>query len=197
MEVDDQGLFFISEVASLDVRPQVIDPPQSATLATPVEACFLGQVTPSPEPFLLYVLAQPRIFLGAPRPFLQPLRLVVVAGAARSSHFCSRKSGSTKGSEPKDKSAAAAGLWIEESIRDLETSEVRPLAFINCMASVSQTARGPHLTSDVDIYLFFIFVTYPKRNYFLAFPKKGSIEQGNMNVRFSREFLGCPCQEES
>lgn len=128
VEVDDHGLFFFREVASLDVRPQVIDPPQSAALAAPVEACFPGEVTPSPMAFLLYELAQLRVFLSAPRPFLQPVRLMVVTRAARrSNHFACR--GVIRWREANQRRERCDGLWIE-SVCDLETSEERPLAFI-------------------------------------------------------------------
>ena len=34
MELDDEFIFFLSEIATLEIRAQIVYPPQSATLAT-------------------------------------------------------------------------------------------------------------------------------------------------------------------
>lgn len=39
MEADDELLLLLGEAASLEIRPQVVDPSQPATLATPLQSC--------------------------------------------------------------------------------------------------------------------------------------------------------------
>lgn len=39
VEVEDGLLLLLGELAPLDVRPQVVRPPQPAALATPVQTC--------------------------------------------------------------------------------------------------------------------------------------------------------------
>jgi len=39
VELDDDVLFLLGDVAPLDVRPKVVDPPQPAALAAPEQPC--------------------------------------------------------------------------------------------------------------------------------------------------------------
>lgn len=47
MEFDDEFIFIFSEIASFEVRPQVINPPEAATLATAEEAGGLWKRPPA------------------------------------------------------------------------------------------------------------------------------------------------------
>lgn len=80
MEVDDHLLLFISEIASLDVRPQVVDPAEAATLATSVETGKHRERSPTAMAMSLYVLHQLPVFFWRPRPLFQrcPIQLLAV-----------------------------------------------------------------------------------------------------------------------
>lgn len=43
MEFDNKFIFFLGEVSTFEVRPQVIDPPKTTTFATTKKAGSLGQ----------------------------------------------------------------------------------------------------------------------------------------------------------
>lgn len=43
MEFDDELVFFFSEITALEVRSEVVDPPEPATLAAAKEAGGFGQ----------------------------------------------------------------------------------------------------------------------------------------------------------
>ena len=45
VELEDGLLFLRCELSSLDIRPQVVGPSQSAALATPVESCEMHRRT--------------------------------------------------------------------------------------------------------------------------------------------------------
>lgn len=70
MEVDDGLLFFLGEVSPLDIRPEIVGPSEPATLSAPVQACKLGQSSPTPMPISFYVFHQLFILLRCPWPFL-------------------------------------------------------------------------------------------------------------------------------
>lgn len=38
MELDDELILFLCEIAALEIRPKVVDPPEAAALAAPQEA---------------------------------------------------------------------------------------------------------------------------------------------------------------
>ena len=50
MEFDDELIFLFSEITSLEVRPQVIDPPEAAALSAAEKAGGLGQRPPAALP---------------------------------------------------------------------------------------------------------------------------------------------------
>ena len=47
MELDDDVVFLLCEVAALEVRPQVVDPPQPAALAAAQQPRRLGKRPPA------------------------------------------------------------------------------------------------------------------------------------------------------
>lgn len=58
MEPEDQVLFVVRNVASFDIRSQIIQPSQSATLPTSIQACIIHrQMKPAPLQKLL-ILSQ-------------------------------------------------------------------------------------------------------------------------------------------
>ena len=49
MEADDEILLVVGDVAALDVGPEVVQPPQPAALATPVQPCNASARGRSPK----------------------------------------------------------------------------------------------------------------------------------------------------
>jgi len=70
MEFDDEFIFIFSEIASFEVRPQVINPPEAATLATAEEAGGLGKRPPASFAVGPDVSDEPVIFFFGPCPFV-------------------------------------------------------------------------------------------------------------------------------
>lgn len=70
MEVDDEVVLILGEVASLDVGPQVVGPPQAAALAAAVEPRQFWQSSPASVPMPSDVLHQLLVLLRRPRPLL-------------------------------------------------------------------------------------------------------------------------------
>lgn len=68
--MDDELLFVLGEPPPLDVRAEVVRPPEAAALATPVEARELRQPSPAPVAVLLNVVREQLILLRRPRPLL-------------------------------------------------------------------------------------------------------------------------------
>ena len=66
MKLDDQLILLLGEVAALEVRPEVVDPPEAAALATAEEAGGLGQRSPATFAVRLDVGNEPVIFLLGP-----------------------------------------------------------------------------------------------------------------------------------
>jgi hypothetical protein len=73
VELDDDLLLFESETASLDVRSEVVGPPETAALPTPLETSILGEGAPVAITVLVNVIDEFMILLGGPRTFLQPI----------------------------------------------------------------------------------------------------------------------------
>ena len=70
MEFDDELIFVLSEIASLEVRPQVIDPPETAALSAAEEAGGLGQRPPAALPVSSDGRDQPIVLFLGPCPFV-------------------------------------------------------------------------------------------------------------------------------
>lgn len=71
MEFDDELIFFLSKVSSLQVRPQVIDPPEAAALPAAEEPGGLRQRPPAPLAVGPDVSYEPIIFFFGPCPFVR------------------------------------------------------------------------------------------------------------------------------
>ena len=71
MELDDELIFLFSEISPLEVRPEVVDPPEAAALAAAEESGGLWQRSPAPLPVGPYIRYQPIIFLLCPCPFVR------------------------------------------------------------------------------------------------------------------------------
>lgn len=82
VELDDGLLLLQAELAPLDVRPEVVRPPEPAALAAPLQPGLGGQRAPAAVALLLNVGQQLLVLLRRPRPLLQPLLLA----ARRSPH---------------------------------------------------------------------------------------------------------------
>jgi hypothetical protein len=84
VELDDGVLLLPGEVAALDVRAQVVDPPEPAALAAAQQAGLLGQRPPVAVAVALNVRHQDPVLLRRPGTPLEPHLL-----AARSTpHLC-------------------------------------------------------------------------------------------------------------
>ncbi|THU44349.1 hypothetical protein C4D60_Mb02t06470 [Musa balbisiana] len=85
VEVDNELLLFLGELASLDIRSEVIGPPEPATLPAAVQAGQLGDAMPAPPPMLLHVINELPVLLRCPWPLLQAAHLLVTR---RPRHCC-------------------------------------------------------------------------------------------------------------
>jgi len=71
MELDDELILFLGEVAALQVRPQVIDPPEAAALAATEEARRLRERPPAALAVGPDVRDEPLIFFFGPCTFVR------------------------------------------------------------------------------------------------------------------------------
>ena len=71
MEVDDEVLFLRREGAALEVRAEVVDPPEAAALAAPLQPGVARHVAPRPLPAPQHVRHQPLVLLRRPQPLPQ------------------------------------------------------------------------------------------------------------------------------
>jgi hypothetical protein len=76
MKVDDEAFLFFREIAMFNVWPEIIDPPESAAFAIPVQPSLLRESTPIPLAVFLYVCFQFLILLWKPIPLVQFFHLV-------------------------------------------------------------------------------------------------------------------------
>lgn len=70
MEFDDEFIFFFGEVATFEVRTEVVDPPETATLAAPEETGGFGERAPAPFTVSSNVRYEPVIFFFGPCSFV-------------------------------------------------------------------------------------------------------------------------------
>ena len=70
MEFDDEFIFFFSEVASLEIGAEVVDPPEAAALATPEKASGFGEGAPATLTMSSNVRYEPVIFFFGPCTFV-------------------------------------------------------------------------------------------------------------------------------
>jgi hypothetical protein len=66
VELDDDVVLLVGEVASLEVWPEVVDPPEAAALAAPLQPRRLGQRPPATFAVGLDVGDQTLVFLLGP-----------------------------------------------------------------------------------------------------------------------------------
>jgi hypothetical protein len=83
VQLDDGVLLLLGEVAALDVRAQVVDPPEAAALAAAQQARLLGEGAPVAVAEALDVGDEDPVLLGRPRALVQTHLL-----AARSPPHC-------------------------------------------------------------------------------------------------------------
>ena len=67
VELDDELVLLLREVAALEVGPEVVDPPEAAALAAAEQAGGLGQRAPAPLAVRLDVRHEPVVLLLGPR----------------------------------------------------------------------------------------------------------------------------------
>jgi hypothetical protein len=66
VEIDDGVVLLVGEVATLEVWPEVVDPPKAAALAAPLQPGRLGQRPPASFAVGLDVGNQTQVFLLGP-----------------------------------------------------------------------------------------------------------------------------------
>lgn len=71
MELDDELIFFFSEVAALEVRSEVVDPPQPTALAAAKKAGGFGQRAPAAFTVSSDISNEAIIFFFGPSSFVR------------------------------------------------------------------------------------------------------------------------------
>jgi len=71
VEADDELLLLRREGAALEVRPEVVDPPEAAALAAALQAGVPGHVAPRAMPAPQHVRHQLLVLLRRPQPLAQ------------------------------------------------------------------------------------------------------------------------------
>ena len=76
MESNDINLFFVRELASPDIRPEIIHPPETTALTAAVKSSELWKRPPIPITLLIYISPELIIFFGHSRSFLHVFVLI-------------------------------------------------------------------------------------------------------------------------
>jgi hypothetical protein len=84
VELDDELVLLLREVAALEVGPQVVDPPEAAALAAAHKSGGLGKGAPAPLAVRLDVRHQTVVLLLGPRALVR----VRLLAARRPPHRC-------------------------------------------------------------------------------------------------------------
>jgi hypothetical protein len=71
VEADDELLLLRREGAALEVRPEVVDPPEAAALAAPLQPGVPGHIAPRTLSTPQHVRHQPLVLLRRPQPLPQ------------------------------------------------------------------------------------------------------------------------------
>jgi hypothetical protein len=79
VEVDDELLLLVRELAALDVRAEVVGSPEAAALAAPVEPGEVGEAGPVAMAVLLDVVDEELVLLRIPRALLHAGLLLAAA----------------------------------------------------------------------------------------------------------------------
>ena len=83
VEADDEFLLLRREGAALEVRPEVVDPPEAAALAAALQAGVPGHVAPRALPAPQHVRHQLLVLLRRPQPLAQLRRRPCIIAAVR------------------------------------------------------------------------------------------------------------------
>lgn len=70
MELDDELVLFFSEVSTLKVRPEIVDPPETAAFATPEKAGGFGERSPAAFAVSFNVSYEPLVLFFCPCSFV-------------------------------------------------------------------------------------------------------------------------------
>lgn len=71
MELDDELILLLGEIAALEIGPKVVDPPEAATLAASQKSSSFRQGPPAPLAMSPNIRDQPIILLLRPRAFIR------------------------------------------------------------------------------------------------------------------------------
>nr|GLL28306.1 hypothetical protein C4D60_Mb02t06470 [Ipomoea trifida]GMC93107.1 hypothetical protein C4D60_Mb02t06470 [Ipomoea batatas]GMD02407.1 hypothetical protein C4D60_Mb02t06470 [Ipomoea batatas] len=82
MKLDDELFFLLLELAPLDVRPEIVCPPEAAALPTAVKPSELRDCSPASMPVLSDVIYELFILLGRPRPLLHTTGILISPATA-------------------------------------------------------------------------------------------------------------------
>lgn len=82
MQLDDELILLLGEIAALEIGPEVVDPPEAAALATSEQPGGFRQGPPAPLAVRPDVRDQPIVLLLRPRAFVR----VRLLAARRSPH---------------------------------------------------------------------------------------------------------------
>jgi|APAra0007618257_1042622.scaffolds.fasta_scaffold00859_16 hypothetical protein len=70
MELDDEFVFFLGEVSTLKVRPEIVDPPETAALATAKKSGGFGERSPAAFSMSFNVGDEPLVLFFRPCSFV-------------------------------------------------------------------------------------------------------------------------------
>lgn len=83
MEFDDEVIFFEGEITSLEIRPKIVNPPESAAFATPLKTSGSRERTPTTFTVSFDVRDELIVFFLSPSSFIR----VVLLAARRPPHL--------------------------------------------------------------------------------------------------------------
>lgn len=70
MELDYELVLFLGEVSTLKVRPEIVDPPETAAFATPKKAGGFGERSPAAFAMCFNVSYEPLVLFFCPCSFV-------------------------------------------------------------------------------------------------------------------------------
>lgn len=70
MELDDELVFFLGEVSTLKVRPEIVDPPETAAFSTPKKSGGFGERSPAAFSMSFNVSYEPLVLFFRPCSFV-------------------------------------------------------------------------------------------------------------------------------
>lgn len=84
MQMDNELFFLRGEGAAFEIRPEIVNPPETATLAAALQAGIPRHLTPTPLAVGEHVMHKLFVFLRRPQPFpkLSSNNVVTAAAAA-------------------------------------------------------------------------------------------------------------------